>query len=605
MENKKIYEDLSLLTKRSRKVFILVEILLGFLIIYFWKIQIIDHKRYWNKSEANRIREVILVAPRGLIIDREGTVLAENIASFKASIIRENCKNFDLSCLRIARLLKLEKDVLKERIKKYESLPSFKPIIVKDNLTKEEVFLIEGRKLEFPELILQTEPKRFYPLGSFAAHILGYLQEISEKDIKSGIYKERRLADLVGKTGLEKEYDSLLRGTDGQHIEVVDSVGRSRGVITRRNSIHGYNLKLTLDFDLQKKAEELLAGKEGAVVILDARNGEVLALASYPTYDPNKFINRFTPEEWLDLVNNAEFPLENRAIRGLYAPGSVFKLTIALGALDLKLITENTLISCRGKIQIYGHPFSCWLKQGHGLIDLKTAIKDSCNIYFYNLGKKLGIEEIARYAAEFSFGAKTEIDLPEEKEGLIPSPEWKRKARSLPWYPGETILVSIGQGPLLVTPLQVAVHTAFIANRGIRVYPHLLRSYFAPRTKEEKVVPNLRNSHNIVVKQSSFEKVIKGMWMAVNKGGTAKLAEVEGFNVCGKTGSTQLIGTIKEKGSSKIRRKIKSHSWFTGFAPKEKPEVVITVLVEHGGLGGEIAAPLAKKLFELYRKKYD
>jgi len=583
----------------------LVEILLVSLAIYFWKIQIVDHDKYWQQSEANRIREVILHAPRGLITDRDGRILADNIASFSASLIRENCKNFDLFSRRISHLLNIEEDVLKKRIEKYESLPQFKPIVFKDNLTLEEVSLIEARKLEFPELVLQAEPKRFYPYGFFAAHTIGYLQELSEEEIKSDRYKERKFGDLVGKTGLEKIYDNLLSGDDGRYIEIVDSLGRHRGVADRKDPVQGYTLKLTLDSELQEKAEELLEGKEGAAIALDAQNGEVLALASYPTFDPNKFINRFTPEEWLDLVNHPEFPLENRAIRGLYAPGSVFKLTLALGALDSNLITQNTGFFCRGSIRIYNQAFSCWRDQGHGWTNLTNGIRNSCNIYFYNLGKRLGIDEIARYATLLGYGSRTGIDLPGEKEGLVPTPEWKEKVKGIPWFPGETISVSIGQGPLLVTPLQVAVHTALIANRGVKVTPHILKSYQDPNTKEEKEVRSPPRNVTTVTESSAYEKVIKGMWGAVNNEGTARLAKIQGFDVCAKTGSTQVSSSLKAGEESNPEEKIKTHSWFTGFAPKDKPKVVVTVIVEFGGMGGKSAAPLAQKLFELYRRKYD
>lgn len=605
MENRKIYEDLPLVVRRSHIVFILVEVLFVFLVFYFWKIQVIDHNKYWRQSEENRIQEVTIPAPRGLIRDREETILVDNVASFKASIIRENCRNFDLSCLRIARLLNLEEDVLRKRIEKYKAFPLFKPIVVKDNLTIEEVTLIEGRKLEFPELVLQAEPKRNYQFGSFAAHTLGYVQEISEEEINSGKYKERRLGDIVGKRGIEKEYDNILRGKDGQLIEVVDSLGRNRGEVTRKKPVQGSNLKLTLDFELQKKAEKLLEGREGAAVVLDAQNGEILALASYPTFDLNKFINRFTPEEWLDLVNNPEFPLENRAIRGLYAPGSVFKPVLAIAGLDLNLITERTVFYCRGKAHFYGQPFSCWREKGHGRMNLLNGIRYSCNVYFYNLGKKLGIEEIARYAKTLGFGEKTGIDLPGEKEGLIPTPEWKMENRNIPWYPGETISVSIGQGPILVTPLQVAVCTALIANRGHKIFPILLHSYSDSITEEGTIIRSPRSDQSVEIKSSSFEKVIAGMWKAVNERGTAQLARIKGYDVCGKTGSTQIIGAAKTKELSKLDINIKTHSWFTGFAPKENPKVVVTVLVEYGGMGGETAAPLARELYKLYREKYD
>jgi len=291
MKNNKIYEDLILVLRRSKKIFILIQVLTVFLLLNFWKIQVLDYKKYWEQSEANRMREIVLPSQRGLIKDRGETILADNKASFKVSIIRENCEDYDKSCRKISRLLKIEEDVLKERIKKYESFPIFKPIVVKENLSFEEVAVIEARKLEFPELFLQAEPKRFYPFGNLAAHALGYIQELSGEEIKNGLYQQRRLGDLIGKTGVEKVYEATLVGTDGEALEIVDSMGRSKGEIAKRDPEKGQNLILTLDYALQEKAEELLEGREGAVVMMDPQTGEILALASYPTFDPNKFIN--------------------------------------------------------------------------------------------------------------------------------------------------------------------------------------------------------------------------------------------------------------------------------------------------------------------------
>ncbi len=604
MVKNRIYEDLSFLLRRAQIVFYLVEILFVLLLFYYWKVQILDHRNYWRLSEANQKREVILPAPRGLIYDRGETILVENIGSFKTSIIRENCQNFDKSCRDTSRLLNLEEDVLKKRIEKYKSLPLFKPIVVKENLSIEEVSRIEGRRLELPELVIETEPKRSYHFGTFAAHVLGYLQELSQEDLKSGLYKENHLGDLLGKTGIEAEYESVLRGINGKVLEVVDSMGRKREEIERKNPLHGQNIWLTLDFDIQREAEKLLEGKEGAAVVLDAKTGEVLALACYPTFDPNKFINRFSPEEWLSLVNNPDFPLENRAVRGLYSPGSLFKLTMALAALDSNTISEKTAFYCNGTVQIYGHPFSCWFRAGHGSMDLSNGIKNSCNIYFYNLGRRIGIDQIVKYASLLGFGRKTGIDLPGEKDGLVPSPEWKKRTRNLSWYPGETISVSIGQGPLLVTPLQVALHTALIANRGVRGVPHLVKSDLGSAQKSEN-----GNSQDeiptIQIKRTAFEKVIEGMWHSVNDGGTGRAARIDGFDICGKTGSTQLVSAETAEKLSKERKETKTHSWFTGFAPRDNPQVVVTFLVEFGGMGGQTAAPLARKIFDLYRKKYD
>jgi len=601
MKNNKVYEDLILVQGRSKKIFIFIQVLTVFLLLNFWKIQVLDHKKYWEQSEANRTRKIVLPSQRGLIKDRGETILADNKASFKVSIIRENCEDYDKSCRKISRLLKIEEDVLKERIKRYESFPVFKPIVIKENLSFEEVAVIEARKLEFPELFLQAEPKRFYPFGSLAAHALGYIQELSGEEVKNGLYQQRRLGDLIGKTGVEKVYETTLVGTDGEALEIVDSMGRSKGEIAKREPEKGQNITLTLDYALQEKAEELLEGREGAVVMMDPQTGEIIALASYPTFDPNKFINRFTSKEWLDLVNSPEFPLENRAIRGQYAPGSIFKLVIDLGALELGLVDEETTFTCKGKIEIYNEPFTCWVEKGHGEMNLIQAIRNSCNIYHYQVGKKMGIDEISRYAKMLGFGAKTGIDLPGEKTGLVPDPQWKREVRKERWQPGETISVSIGQGPLLVTPLQVALYTSIIANRGRKVTPHLLNS----QSLTGKRVLSERDA--VEIEPSTFETIIRGMWEVVNNGGTGWAANVKGFDICGKTGSTQLISTEKdEKMKKKEKAEVtKTHSWFTGFAPRDNPKIVVTVIIEYGGMGGATAAPLARKLFDFYREKYD
>jgi penicillin-binding protein 2 len=569
MINSKIYEDLSLVFSRARMAFIVVKILFVILILYFWKLQILDFQMFWQKSEANRIREIVVPPQRGLIRDRNGVVLAKNIASFKASLIRENCKDYEESCLRISELLDLEPAVLKERVDKYRSLPLFQPIVVKDNLTYEEVARIKSRQYELPELIVQSEPKRNYPFGTLASHVLGYLQEISPAEMEMDQYKNRRLGDLIGKTGLEKQYEDSLVGTEGKVLGIVDSFGREIGEVSKVEPIRGNEIHLTLDFDLQKKAEEILEGKEGAVVVMKPETGEILAMASYPNFDPNKFISRFTPEEWVDLINSPKHPLENRTTRGLYAPGSLFKPSMLLAGLDLRAVNDSTSFVCRGSIIIYGHPFSCWKRGGHGVVNLYSAIQHSCNIYFYQLGKRIGIEEIARYARVLGLGSPTHIDLPGEKVGLVPDPEWKKRVRDEPWYPGETISVSIGQGPLLVARQQ--------EKTGIR-----------------SPIPEVY-----------FEKVVQGMWQSVNDRGTGALARVRGFDVCGKTGSAQVVSTATAEKLAQLKREIKTHSWFTGFAPKDKPEIVVSIIVEYGGGGGAISAPSARELFELYKAKYD
>jgi penicillin-binding protein 2 len=600
MEKNRFYEDLSLILSRTHKTFVFIGLLVLFLIFFCWKVQILDHKKYWTLAEANRTRESVIMAPRGLITDRNDVILAENTGSFKASIIRENCQDYDQSLAQVARLLEISPEDLKTRIAKYESLPLFRPIVVKDNLDLKDVSRVESRRLELPELIVETDPRRYYPFGSLAAHVIGYMQELSAPELKSEAYPERNLGDMVGRTGVEKQYESILVGVDGRRLEIVDSQGRSREETSRSEPTPGRDIQLTLDFDLQRKATQLLEDREGAIVILDPRSGEVLALASFPTYDPNKFVTRFSPQEWMALINREDNPLENRAIRGLYAPGSIFKLTMALGALNAGVITEQTSFFCAGSVHFYGRAFHCWQRGGHGALTLTDAIRHSCNIYFYNLSRRLGIDRIAESAVMLGLGEKTGIDLPGEKEGLVPTPEWSQSVRKTDWYPGETISVSIGQGPLVVTPLQIAVHTALVAGRGRGVVPHLLMTSGAsqerPAAKAGGGTPAEKMSPEI------FETVIRGMWKSVNQEGTGRGAKVEGFDVCGKTGSTQLISRER---AEKLGKEIKTHSWFTGFAPRDNPQVVITVLVEYGGMGGATAAPLAKELFLLYREKND
>lgn len=596
MKSSRIYEDFAPLQKRSQVVFLLAELALVGLIFYYWKIQILDHKKYWALSEANRTREVVVPAPRGVLADRSGAViLADNKGSFKASIIRENCRNFEASCPKISRLLGLEEEELRKRIEKYKSLPLFKPVVVKDNLTLDEVSQVEARKSDLPELEIETEPKRFYPFGSLAAHVLGYMQEPTPEELKS-TYKDRRLGDLVGKTGLEATYESRLVGVDGKVVEVVDSLGRKIKELSRVEPVQVPKLRLTLDYDLQAKAEELLAGREGSIIVLEANTGDVLAMASFPTYDPNKFVNRFTPQEWEGLTKSPETPLINRAIQGLYSPGSIFKIVMASGGLASSTIVDQTTFFCGGAAEFYGHPFSCWLKGGHGALSLYDAIRYSCNVYFYNVGRRMGIEGIAAAAQKLGLGAKTGIDLPGEKEGLVPTPEWKNKVQHADWYPGETISVAIGQGPLQVTPLQIAGLTALVANRGIPVLPHL--------QSEASPSPGIARGR-VAMDASVFDKVVEGMWRSVNAQGTGLAARVEDFDVCGKTGSTQTVSSERAKELAPQVKQKKTHSWFTGFAPRDNPRIVVTVLIEFGGTGGATAAPVAGQLFSLYKSKYD
>lgn len=590
----RIYEDLSVVIRRSKVALMVLAALLLLVLIFYWKIQVLDHQKYWKMAEANRIREFPLSAPRGLILDRQKVILAENVPSFKVSLVREAVTDYDRTLEGLSQLLGLSQEDLRKRIDRYRLLPTFEPIVIKDNLKLEEVSIIEARKDEFPEIKLEVEPRRFYPFGQTGAHLIGYLQEVSVDELRTQPEKRWRAGEMVGKAGLEKQYNDQLSGRDGKVQEMVDSLGRPRAEISRTEPQPGHNLELTIDFDLQKKAEELLLGREGAIVALDPRSGDCLVWASSPSYDPNHFISRFSANEWLAIINDPGKPLENRVIRGLYSPGSTFKIVMALAALNEGVITENSTFFCSGSIEIYNKEFACWFKPGHGLLNLPEAIKNSCNVYFYQLGRRLDIDTIAAYARMMGLGQKTEVDLPGEKEGLVPSTDWKRKFLRQAWFPGETISVAIGQGPLLVTPLQMAYLTSLVASRGKKIRPHLVKS------REDQPAVS-----RIDLPESIIEKVVEGMWRSVNNQGTGQGAYQPGFDVCGKTGSTQLISReTAERLTQRGGELKKTHSWFTGFAPRDNPEIVVTVLVEFGGMGGQTAAPIAGQIFKAYREKY-
>lgn len=595
LTDERIYEDLSTVRRRAAVVFRVLLVAVFLVLAYYWKLQILNYKKYYALAENNRTRVRAVSAPRGVIKDRNGVILADNRPSFKILLLRENLKDPGVVYEKLGGLLAVDSAQLKSRAEKYSGVPVYEPVVIMDGLSLAQVAPVESRRLDLPVVVVDFEPQRYYPLGSLAAHVLGYLQERTPEDGLSGRAPKPRPGELGGRTGIEREFDPVLTGRDGSFVEIVDSQGKSMGELRREAPVPGRELVLTLDAGLQARAEALLSGREGVIVVLDPRSGEILTMANSPSYNPNKFITRFTPSEWLALMADPSSPLENRAIRGLYAPGSIFKVVMALAGLDSGLIDENTTVYCNGSTVIYGVPFACWFRPGHGSMNLPEAIRNSCNIYFYDLGRRLGIEKIAEAARRVGLGSSTGVELPGEKSGLVPDPAWKKQARGEPWYPGETIPVSIGQGSLLVTPLQVAALTARVANRGRPVRPRLTMS---GRSEEPAPEPAAK-----VFSRSDYEKVVEGMWRSVNRSGTGAEAYVEGFDVCGKTGSTQVLSRENLARMKQLGREVKTHSWFSGFAPRNDPRVVVTVLVEFGGGGGAAAAPLARELFSLFLEK--
>jgi penicillin-binding protein 2 len=595
MPEDRIYEDLTVVRRRANAVFWIFAVLTFLALSYYWKVQILEHRKYLDMAEANRTRSRVLAAPRGLILDRDKTILADNTAAFKVSLVRESVKDEAASYAAISRLLGIDEPTLRDRVALHKDLQPFEPIVIADGLTSKDVAPIESRRRELPELLVESEPQRIYRSGTLAAHILGYLQEQTAEEIRARPERPTRPGELVGKSGIERVYDDVLRGDDGLAIEVVDSLGRVQNENARQYPVQGDDVILTIDRELQAEAERSLEGREGVIVALDPKTGEVLALASSPTYDPNRFITRFTPKEWTDLISDPTSPLENRAIRGLYAPGSIFKLVMSVAGLTFGYVTPSTTVYCSGSTQIYGAIRHCWYAPGHGAMNLSDAIKNSCNIYFYSLGRRMGIDQIALAASRLGLGRKTGIDLVGEKEGLVPSSDWKQAALKEPWFPGETISVAIGQGQLQVTPVQIALLTSLVAARGVPVRPRLVSNVPAAVDPAPQA--------DSLFKESTFEEIIAGMWRSVNDGGTGAGARVDGFDVCGKTGSTQTMSRESAERLALAGRVIKTHSWFSGFAPRVDPRIVVTVLVEFGGGGGATAAPVAGRIFALWKER--
>ncbi len=556
----------------------------------FWFVQIVQGDYYRELAENNRLRKLPIQAPRGLVYDRHGRLLVENIPSYNLLIDRSRSGDPKRAMSFVAEVLGKPPADLQALLQHYRGIPVFKPVLVGENLTLAQVARIGVASLEYPEFDVEVQHLRLYRHGAQTAHVLGYLGEVAPEEVDRS---EGALTagDQVGKKGLEKTYDAALRGKDGERVVVVDSRGELLREYGRRPAVPGKSLTLTLDLDLQQEAARLLDGPEkvGAIVAMDPRNGEILALVSSPSFNSNLFARRLAADEWQALLDEPNNPLQDRAIQNAYSPGSTFKIVMATAGLSEHVISEHDSVFCPGSTVIYGHPFRCWKKEGHGTVDVHQALAHSCDVFFYHLGQKLGIERIAKYARLFGLGSLTGIDIQGEKRGLVPDPAWSLKYRKIPWYPGETISVSIGQGPVLLTPLQMAMMTSIVANGGKKVVPHLI--------KDDAEMPE---PARVPLDPKALDAVRRGLWAVVNEpGGTAyNSARVAGMDIAGKTGSVQVIAQA-QRNEKNLPFKYRDHGWFTSFAPLSDPRIVLVVFAEHGG-GSHGAMPLAHDLYEKY-----
>jgi len=562
-----------------------------FLLTGFWDLQVRNPAVYQERAMENSIKSIPVLAPRGKILDRDGRVIVDNHSSFSLYLSRENLKMDHLRP--IAEGLDLDYDSLVARVRRFQSrgAPQYEPIPIKEELTPSELAFVESHNdaNTFPELEVIHVQHRLYPRDGLAAHVIGYVGEISEAELNTPEFANFHQGDVIGKDGIERQYNDILMGVDGQRRVEVDSFGNERRVLDDKEAIPGKSLQLTIDLDLQAVAELTLENRRGAVVALDPRNGEVLAMVSRPAFDPNLFAGRIRSKDWKELLDNPDHPLLNRAIQAQDAPGSTFKPIMALAGLETGAIDDNFRVNCGGGASFYGRYFKCWGK--HGSVDVHSGLVHSCDTFFYNVGNRLGIDRIAEYAEMVGYGHKTGIDLPHEAEGVVPSSRWKIRNFREKWYPGETISVAIGQGATTVTPLQMAVAIGGIAIGGHWYQPHLV-----------KEAANLIPVRTAQLNPENVRTVINGMYGVVNEaGGTGGRARLPGIEVCGKTGTAQLASNQVLKGTS-FGATHKDNAWFVGFAPRDNPEIVVAALFE-GGEHGQLAAPIVRDVLKAYFDK--
>jgi penicillin-binding protein 2 len=562
-----------------------------FLITGFWDLQIRNPEVYQERALENSVKSIPVLAPRGKILDRDGRVIVDNHSSFSLYLSRENLKMEHLRP--IAEGLNLDYDGLVARVRRFQSrgAPQYEPIAIKEELTPGELAFVDSHKdaNTFPELEVVHVQHRLYPRDGLAAHAIGYVGEVSEAELNTPEFARFHQGDVIGKDGIERQYNDQLMGVDGQRRVEVDSFGNERHVLDDKEAIPGKNLQLTIDLDLQAVAELTLENRRGAVVALDPRTGEVLAMVSRPAFDPNLFAGRIRSKDWKDLVDNPAHPLMNRAIQAQQAPGSTFKPIMLLAGLETGAIDDNFHINCPGGATFYGHFYKCWSK--HGTVGLHQGLVHSCDTFFYNVGNRMDIDDIAHYAEMVGYGHKTGIDLPHEAEGVVPSRRWKIRTLREKWYAGENISVAIGQGATTVTPIQMASAIGGIAIGGRWFQPHMIAQ--GPR-----LVPVRRAELN----PENIQKVIDGMYGVVNEGGTGVRARIPGIEVCGKTGSAQLVSNAAIKAGFKVAQDMKDNAWFVGFAPRQNPEIVVATLFENGE-HGQLAAPIVRDVIKAYFDK--
>ncbi len=575
------------------------------LLLRLWYLQVISYEDLQNRSVRNRTRVLSLDAPRGPIFDRNGTLLVDNRPAFKISVMRQEVEDHSLLFERLAPLLEVEVSELEERWQMGKRFPVYRPVPLAEDVSREIMERVQEYSVDLPGILTEVRPVRDYLEHGSAAHLIGYLGEITEKELQSGSFDQYRGGDFVGKTALERSFDSYLRGEKGERLVEVDVQGKLLRQLQVEPPRPGNKIYLTLDRELQRAADEAFGSQSGAAIALDVNSGEVLAMVSRPTFNPALFVKGIASDEWRALAQDSRHPLQNKVIGGQYPPGSTFKMVVALAALREGIAGPEHSVDCQGDFVVGGSRYRCWKKKGHGPTDLKKALSESCDVWFYQIGLELGIDKLSAAAKEFGLGAPVGYPLPGERSGLMPSQDWKHRRYGKPWYAGETVIASIGQGFVLATPMQLAVMMAAIANNGTLLKPQVIRQV------EDWEGNLLLQSEREVVRQINYSPQA---WKAVQDGlvavvntprGTGQAAYLEDVIVAGKTGTSQVVRRKSDEEEEldedgEIPYRFRPHALFVAYAPAEKPEIAIAVVVEHGQSGGRAAGPIAKKIIKRY-----
>src|SRR5216683_2022368 len=563
-----------------------------------WRLQVMQSGKYAQLAEQNRVRNVPILAPRGKILDREGRVIVDNYPSFSALLLRDSSRDLNADADLIAQGLHLDANEVRTRIRRFASMPQYQPIFLKEDITPDELAFIDAHRNELPELDTIMAHRRLYPRNGFMAHLIGYVGEVTEDMLNQPQFELYSPGDVVGVSGVERQYNTALMGTNGARRALVNSHGREVGLLSETEAIPGKQLKLTVDIDLQIAAEEALEGKNGAIVAMDPRTGEILAMVSRPTFDPNDFAVRVSRDQWSKLVTDPDKPLLNKAIQAQLAPGSTFKIIMSVAGWQ-EGAAQSLHVNCTGSAEFYGRRFGCWVKGGHGAVQLEKAIYQSCDVFFYTLAEKLGIDRIAKYASALGLGQKTGIDLPNEVSGVMPSEEWKIRNFKKKWFAGETISVGIGQGAVAITPVQLMRAIGAISMDGRMVVPHVINPTNLPQGFVE-------TTHYTEVKEIPFEPagwntITDAMGRVLLPEGTAPSAQIPGIDIAGNTGSAQIV-SLAMRAKHQNNQDFAQNGWFVGFTPRRNPDIIVCVLFE-GGEHGKLAARLATQVIKAYVDK--